>query len=175
MLTAFILSVAKKRGTCKTNNNNRKAKTMRRKKGLLNAEPDETKENVIWICFDGIVAWLICAIKLYAIQVCVWQLVSLIHAINYVMSLTDGTRDVGPRSKPTTHICLMSIWLFSNIMCEYSLVFRRNTFYTYPDTLCAIVHQNTYTLTTMLNLLLVLALFTSTSLSQHMRSSLRLK
>lgn len=50
---------------------------------------------------------------------CVWQLVSLIHAINYFVSLTDGTRISQAKIK-TEDIFASCQYHFSNIMCEFS-------------------------------------------------------
>lgn len=75
--------------------------------------------------------------------VCVWQLVNLIHAINYVVPLTDATRVyLSPKIKTDkTHIYLPLVninFIFSNIMCEFShfslalslsLFFSLETFY----------------------------------------------
>lgn len=55
------------------------------------------------------------------IRVCVWQLVNLMHAINYVVSLTDGAR-VSQAKIETEDIFAACQYDFSNIMCEFFFI-----------------------------------------------------
>lgn len=52
---------------------------------------------------------------------CVWQLVNLMHAINYVVSLTDGAR-VSQAKIETEDIFAACQYDFSNIMCEFFFI-----------------------------------------------------
>lgn len=114
--------------------------------------------------------------------VCVWQLVNLIHAINYVVPLTDATRVyLSPKIKTDkTHIfasCQYNFFFliscanfFIFLLLYFSLSHSRPSIYFFSP---HITHDARWTslLRTCWVLLIVLP-FTSTSLSQHMRASL---
>lgn len=118
--------------------------------------------------------------------VCVWQLVNLIHAINYVMSLTDGTRRISraqDQNRQDTYICLLSIWFLSRMFFSLSFLMSCANFLIFLsfiriETWCSFfLHISLPFVELSLHVDMLSfthggILFTSTSLSQHMRTSM---